>query len=334
MPRSKRRWISQQAGSIHIISRTTGGDILFQDEEKEYFLTLLERFAAGFFVDIHAFCVMGSHFHILATGLELEAKKASKEELFHRYHLIYPKNIEPPEGYYESDGTLIPDEDGGVERLRERLGSISRFVQELKQSFSRWYNKKHNRKGYLWSERFKGVIVAKGEGQLVCSAYIDLNPVRANLVKRPEGYRWSSLGIQVRSPGRAKKLLTLIPGSTGSNGEDEKPSKSESDYAVFLSSKPKEKLSWYREFVYISGGIEREGKTSISPKIVAEVVKCHGKLGIGNRFRYRVKNISEGIAIGTYSFISLLQEKYGRKFIRPRSFLAGNILFATRVLRE
>ncbi len=91
MPRTKRRWVSQQAGSFHIISRTAGGDILFQEEEKEYFLTLLERFAAGFFVEIHAFCVMGSHFHILATGLELEAKKASKEELFHRYRLIYPK---------------------------------------------------------------------------------------------------------------------------------------------------------------------------------------------------------------------------------------------------
>ncbi|MCP5103018.1 MAG: hypothetical protein GY950_06555, partial [bacterium] len=323
MPRTKRHWVSQNAGSFHIISRTTGQDILFHDEEKDYFLRLLERFASGFFVSVHAFCIMGNHFHILATGLELDAKNASVKELYRRYRLIYPKKNEPPQGAYEPDGTLIPDSDGGVERLRQRLGSISSFVQELKQSFSHWYNKKYDRKGYLWSDRFKGVIVDKGEGQLVCSAYIDLNPVRANLVKRPEDYRWNSLGMQVRMPGRAKKLITLIPGTGetgGIDGDEEKSPGSQSEYAFFLSSKPKEKFSWYREFVYISGGVEREDKYAISPEIVAEVVRCHGKLGIGDSFRYRVKNISEGLAIGTYSFISLLQEKYKRKFIRPRAF--------------
>jgi hypothetical protein len=125
----------------------------------------------------------------------------------------------------------------------------------------------------------------------------------------------------------------LISGSNGSNGDEERASGSQSEYAHFLSSKPKEKLSWYREFVYISGGIEKEGKGSIPGEIVNEVTRCHGRLGIGDSFRYRVKNISEGLAIGTYSFISLLQEKHKRKFIRPRAFLAGNILFATRVLR-
>ncbi|MCP5102786.1 MAG: hypothetical protein GY950_05390 [bacterium] len=335
MPRTRRHWVSQKAGSFHIISRTTGQDILFHDQEKDYFLRLLERFASAFFVSIHAFCIMGNHFHILATGLELDAKNASVKELYRRYRLMFPKKGEPPQGAYEPDGTLIPDRDGGVERLRRRLGSISCFVQELKQSFSHWYNKKHDRKGYLWSDRFKGVIVDKGEGQLVCSTYIDLNPVRANLVKRPEDYRWNSLGMQVRKPERAKKFITLLPGAdetVGINSDEEKSTGTQSEYAFFLSSKPKEKLSWYREFVYVSGGVEREGKCTISPEMVAEVVRCHGKLGIGDSFRYRVKNISEGLAIGTYSFISLLQEKYKRKFIRPRAFLSGNIVFATRVL--
>jgi putative transposase len=103
--------------------------------------------------------------------------------------LLYPKESEPPPGRYEPNGEIIWDEDGGIERLRERLGSISRFVQELKQTFSRWYNKTHNRKGYLWNDRFKGVIVNHGEAQLLCSAYIDLNPVRAGIVERPENYR-------------------------------------------------------------------------------------------------------------------------------------------------
>jgi REP element-mobilizing transposase RayT len=98
MARSNRRWISQERGSFHIISRIAGGELLFKTEEKEYLLKLLERFASGFFVRIHAFCIMGNHFHILATGMEQEAQDASKKELFQRYRLMYGKNAEPPEG--------------------------------------------------------------------------------------------------------------------------------------------------------------------------------------------------------------------------------------------
>jgi len=62
MARPKRHWISQESGSYHIISRVAGGELLFNEVDKEYFLKLLERFASAFFIRIHAFCVMSSHF--------------------------------------------------------------------------------------------------------------------------------------------------------------------------------------------------------------------------------------------------------------------------------
>ena len=333
MGRTKRAWVSQSAGSFHIISRVAGGDILLHEPEKEYFMKLLERLASGFYVQIHAFCVMGNHFHILASGLEQEAKKASKDELLERYKRLYPKETEPPPGSYQPNGDLIPDEDGGIERLRERLGSISRFVQELKQSFSRWFNKTHNRKGYLWSERFKGVILSKGEAQLMCSAYIDLNPVRANMVQVPEEYRWSSLGLRVRNAKRARRLLTLLSVSQVDDWSGAASGAARDIVGKFKSIKP-DSFSWYRGFLYCLGGIECEGKASISKEILEKVVDYHGKLGLGDRFRYRVRNISEGVAMGSYDFIARIQEKFQRKFIRPRSFLSGNFLYSTRVLRE
>lgn len=305
MPRTKRMLISQDEGSYHIISRTNRENIMFDDHEKEYLFNLLTVFASGFFVDIHAFCIMGNHFHILATGLEQDAQKASNEELYSRYRLMYGKKAKPPSGSYKTYGYFQPDEDGGVGRLRNRLGSISHFVQELKQTYSVWYNKRHDCKGYLWNDRFKGVILDRGKAQLVCSVYIDLNSIRANIVKRPEDYRWSSLGLRVRNPKYADKLLSHC----------------------------EENLSWYREFVYMSGGVEREGKEKIAAEWVEDVVRMNGKLGIRDSFRYRVKNISEGIAIGSHSFISEIQKKYNRKFIRPRAFMSTKVLFSTRVLR-
>jgi REP element-mobilizing transposase RayT len=133
MGRYPRQWTSQTTGSFHVISRTTGQDRLFTPTDKEYFIHLLERFASGFFVQIHAFIILDNHWHILLTGLNLDAQQASKKELLQRYKKIYPRETEPPPGSYEPDGTLVPDDDNGMERLRERLGSVSRFVQEFKQ---------------------------------------------------------------------------------------------------------------------------------------------------------------------------------------------------------
>ncbi len=305
MPRINRQQISQENGCYHIISRINRENTLFDDVEKEYLFKLLTIFASGFYVNIHAFCIMSNHFHILVTGLDGEAKGAGKEELFRRYRLMYGQKAKPPTGSFQLYGCYKPDEDGGVERLRSRLGSISRFVQELKQTFSGWYNKRHNCKGYLWHDRFKGILIDKEEAQLACSAYIDLNPLRAAVVEQPENYRWSGLGLRVRNPKYADQLL----------------------------SNCYESFSWYREFVYVCGGVDREGKQSISPNLVEDVVQVNGRLGIKDSFKYRVKNISEGIAIGSQSFISEIQRRCNRKFIRPRAFMTANVLFSTRVLR-
>ena len=222
---------------------------------------------------------------------------------------------------------------------------MSRFVQELKQSFSRWYNKTYDRSGYLWGGRYKGVIVSKGEAKLACSAYIDLNPVRAGIVEKPEDYRWSSLGLRLRTPIRAKRLLrplSLLPcfgdkdKAAASNGEIEPPFS-----PLIISENSFDHVLAYREFVYKSGGIERSGSALLWPEIVNEVDAYHGKLGVGDRFRYRLKNFSEGLALGNYALIADLQRRLKRKNIRPRSIFgkgkenSNNCRwsFTTRVLR-
>ncbi len=328
MPRPNRQKISEKHGSVHIISHTAGGVPWLEAEEKEHFLKLLKRFASGFFVDIHAFCIMSTHFHVLATERRSLAKNADAGELLRRYRLLYEKDQAPPPGSYKWDGTLAADEDGGTERLRRRLGSLSRFVQELKQSFSRWYNLGHNRKGTLWAARFKGIIVEHGGTQLSCSAYMDLNPVRAGIVQAPEDYRWSSLGMRARNPAEAKKMLTPVFELNLEEGVEGV------ENTTFAGSENFKKFSWYREFVYTCGGVEREGKGAIPPELVAEVKRCHGRFGIKDRFRYRVRNMSEGVAIGSSAFIADIQEKLKRKFIRPRRFLEGDLFCTTRVLRQ
>ena len=342
MARPKRHWISQEVGSYHIISRVAGGELILNNGDKEYFLRLLERFSAGFFIQIHAFCIMSNHFHILATCMEREANSASIKELYHRYSLLYPKNPGPPEGTFDETYQFIPDEDGGIRRLRKRLGSVSSFIQELKQQFSRWYNKKYNRTGYLWGGRFKGIAVSKGEAQLVCSAYIDLNPVRASIVQQPEEYRWCSLGLRIRTPGRARKFLSplsILPtGGEVRVREDGRRIETLPWLApLILPKKAFDHFYTYREFVYSSGAIEVTKKSNIWPKLLQELNEYHDQLGVSDRIRYRLRNFSEGIAFGNFGLIVFFQELWKRKHIRPRSFMGRNKdcnwSFTTRVLR-
>ena len=334
MGRAKRRWVNQYHGSTHLISRITGGSFLLKDAEKEYFVKLMFRFAKGFFIDIHSYTIMSNHFHILATELNEDAQNASKDDLIARYKNIYGKNSEFPEGSFKNNGEIIPDADGGIERLRFRLGSISRFVQELKQTFSKWYNVKYNRRGYLWSDRFKGIIMEKGDPELICSAYIDLNPVRAGIVKKPEDYRWSSIGLRVRNPKRAYKILKkiLITERKVITKVDERTG------WIKQRSEIKQKevsFSTYRVFLYKSGCIEVENKAVIHMDICKDAINLNGKLKLGDKLKYRFRNLSEGIATGSYQFIANIQLELERKYRKPRIIIDGedNKLYSTRRLK-
>jgi hypothetical protein len=81
------------------------------------------------------------------------------------------------------------------ERYLRRMWDISLFMKTLKQRFTQWFNKVHQRRGTLWEDRFKSVLVeSAGEPLRAMAAYIDLNPVRAGLVVDPKDYRWSGYG--------------------------------------------------------------------------------------------------------------------------------------------
>jgi hypothetical protein len=109
------------------------------------------------------------------------------------------------------DDVPFPVEDGqnkGILHYRKKWSSLSKFMQEIKQTFSRYYNKRHHRKGTLWGERFKSVIVENGNTLINCLAYIDLNPMRAGIVEKPEDYRWNSIGYHIQTNNKDGFLST------------------------------------------------------------------------------------------------------------------------------
>ncbi len=329
MGRGYRAYVHQDHGSYHIISRVAGGGFLFNGGDKEYFVNLMFKLAKGYFVDIISYTVMSNHFHILLSNRYEDSLIASKEELIGKYKEAFGKDAEHPEGSYIKNTFEIDyDEDGGIERLRRRLGSVSRFVQDLKQRFSKWYNKEYKRTGYLWGNRFKGITMSKGEAELICSAYIDLNSVRAGIVKKPEDYRWSSIGLRIRNRRKANQLLKSIIIVK----EKVKTQKDSKGKIIQKKERTEEEVLFpvYKEFIYDSGKVKREGTARISDED-----SFYNRLGLGDSLKYRYRNISEGIAFGNYKLISKLQEKLGRKFIKPRKVIENKEedFYSTRKLK-
>jgi len=71
-------------------------------------------------------------------------------------------------------------------------GSVSAIMHRINGEFARWYNFMHNRKGHFWQGRFKSKLIMDENYFLRCGIYINLNAVRANLVKRPQDWKYSS----------------------------------------------------------------------------------------------------------------------------------------------
>lgn len=70
--------------------------------------------------------------------------------------------------------------------------SLSRLINTIEGSFTRYFNIKFYRKGPLWQSAFKSVEIRSNEQLLHVSRYIHLNPTTSNLVNRPEDWIFSS----------------------------------------------------------------------------------------------------------------------------------------------
>jgi putative transposase len=71
---------------------------------------------------------------------------------------------------------------------------LSLMVQQVGRTYVRLFNKQYARSGTLFEGRYKSTLIQTERYLLACMAYIDLNPVRANMVAQPQDYVWSSYG--------------------------------------------------------------------------------------------------------------------------------------------
>jgi len=74
----------------------------------------------------------------------------------------------------------------------EKINNISNFMRQVNSIYAMDYNKKKNRVGYVYRNRFKSVPIMSREQMYICIKYIHMNPVKAGIVKKEGEYKYSS----------------------------------------------------------------------------------------------------------------------------------------------
>jgi len=91
----------------------------------------------------------------------------------------------------------------------KRLESASMLMKRLGQHYVQYINRTYKRSGTLWEGRFRSCIVQQQEYLFACHKYIEMNPVRAGMVKNPAEYNWTS--FPVNAEGKTSSLITPHP---------------------------------------------------------------------------------------------------------------------------
>jgi REP element-mobilizing transposase RayT len=244
----------------HIISRSVLDGYPLEDQDKDYLLDVIRWLSQVYFTEVLGFCIMGNHFHLLVR-MHI-AKTFSDREIQKRYKI------------FDAGQTNEALNKERVLLFRKKWSNLSEYVREIKQRFSRYYNKTHKRKGFFWAERFKSVIVDNGEALVHCLTYIDLNPIRAGLTKKPEDYRWCSLGYHIQTKNK-ENFLSL---DFGLKEFDSKPQR--------------ERVRSYLKYVHQKAGlIKGKGAQGIDPLST-------------ERFRHRTRYFSDSGIIGKKEFVT------------------------------
>jgi REP element-mobilizing transposase RayT len=349
----KARWLAEWAGKhgkpaiYHCISRVVDRRFVFGDGEREafrMFMRMQENFTG---CRVLTYCVMSNHFHVLLEVPPVPEDGFSDELLLKRLGALYAEAFvdgvakELEGARKEGDEAMVAEIHA---RFTYRMHDLSEFMKTLLQRFTRWFNREHNRRGTLWEERYKSVIVESGLAARTVAAYIDLNPVRAGMVSDPGDYRWSGYGEAIGGgkKGNGKKAREgLVRACMSHKG------------IGFEAEKWKEVSRIYRRAMGLALG-RKSGRAEVggfghATKNEEEMLSSNDNetvlpdLGMAGMLRKRVRYFTDGAVIGSKAFVNeafaASRERFpgsrrdGARRMRGSGRAAAGVLWSVRDLR-
>ncbi len=335
--------------AYHCVSRVVDRRFVFEKSEREHFRMFMRMYENFSGCRVLSYCIMSNHFHILLEVPPLPAGGLGDGELLKRLRAIYSEAVVAGVAKEIAEARAAGDESSvaGIHaRYTYRMHDLSEFMKTLLQRFTRWFNRRHQRSGTLWEERYRSVIVESGVAARTMAAYIDLNPVRAGMVADPANYRWSSYGEAVGggAKGNGKKaregLVRACMAHQGAGFEAERWQEVSRVYRRTLG------LALARK----SGrAVMEKGKVRSQPN-TAEAMETEDNgtglpdLALAKMLRCRVRYFTDGAVIGSKEFVNeafanardrfSAKRKDGARKFRGDAAAAAGVLWGIRDLRK
>jgi REP element-mobilizing transposase RayT len=282
----------------HLISRTVNGEWLLGPTGKEVLRRQMWQVADFAGLEILTYAILSNHFHIL---VRVPRKvPVSDAELLRRYGVLYPTPTKYQMAKLEVIGARLRANGPEAEAWRKRqlalMNDVSAFMKLLKERFSIWHNKSHQRFGPVWSDRFKSVLVdPQGRTIATMAAYIDLNCVRAGIAKDPKDYRWCGYAEAMGGRAKAQQGIALIAGAPWAHAQ-----------------------AAYRQLLFAAGSHGRANGAAAPADIVRRVAAEGGKLPLPDVLRCRIRYFTEGAVLGGRVFVESQLARYRHLHGAPR----------------
>lgn len=278
-----------EIGMYHCISRCVrraylcGFDSVTKNSYEHRRTWIRERLAFlvdVFSIELISYSIMMNHLHTLIRNRPDVARAWSPKEVARRWRLLFPyrwENGRPAEPNKREIMAIANDLEL-VEIYRERLSSISWFNRCLCEYLARKANYEDECKGRFWEGRFKSQKVYDTSGIIACSAYIDLNPIRAKIATTPEDSDFTSIQDRIRALRNKSYSIKL---------------NSNSPRLISIEEATNGRLTTeqYLQVVDCTGRIYKEGKGRI-PKEIEDIfsrIKINPEMWVDTISNYRYK---------------------------------------------
>jgi REP element-mobilizing transposase RayT len=194
------------------------------DHRKTWLEDRLFHLAKYFAVDLEAHAIMSNHFHLIVYYDPLVCFSWDDSEVARRWTEAFPPRVSPDylqdlDAIQETRREEILNDPVRLARLRLALGSMSDFMQHLKQPIAWRANQEDKCTGHFFEGPFYSGALLSEKAVLACMTYVDLNPVRAKICKAIEEYEHTSIYRRLQqlenSPERLQEVMRPLVSGIG-----------------------------------------------------------------------------------------------------------------------